>query len=141
MSASAFERTDNLYPVGQSAPPVPGLSLLRAEGLAALNVLWLVKQDLSVLDQVVDPHGPISCNSQHSLTCTFGQALGQRQVVHGQQESGRRTGTREVRQRKSRIKQGFMLLEVADSFCDSIIINMLRGKLHITVAQNYFSFI
>lgn len=91
--------------IAQSAPPVPGLSLLRAEGLAALDVLWLVKQDLGVLDQVVDPHGPISCNPQHSLTAsrrTFSQALGQRQVVHGQQESGRRTAPRVVRQRKRR---------------------------------------
>lgn len=92
----------------RGAPPVPGLALLRAEGPAALNVLGLLKQDLSVLDQVVDPHGPISCHPQHPLAApgrTFGQALGQRQVVHGQQESGWRTAAGGVRRRKKKFKQ------------------------------------
>lgn len=72
--------------VRQSGPPVPGLPLLRAEGPAALSVLGLLQQDLGVLDHVVDPHGPVSCNPQHSLAAD-GRDLGQRQVVHGQQES------------------------------------------------------
>lgn len=89
-------------------PPVPGLSLLGAEGLAALNVLRLLEQDVGELDQVVDPHGPISCDPQHPFTAPR-HPLGQRQVLHGQQESGRRTGTRGVR------FQGFLLLELLQS--------------------------
>lgn len=79
-----------------SAPPVPGLPLLGAEGLVGLDMLWLLKQGLSVLDQVVDPHGPVGCHPQHSLAgyrCTFTQVLGQRHVVHGQQESAMGTET------------------------------------------------
>lgn len=71
--------------------PVPGLSLLRAEGLAALDVFWLVKQGLRVLNQVVDPHGAVSRHTQNPLladSCAFGCVLSEWHVVHGQEKSG-----------------------------------------------------
>lgn len=81
-------------PVSASGPPVPGPALLRAEGLAALDVRWLAEQDLSVLDQAVDPRAPVRRHPQHSLTADR-RPLGRRQVVHGEQQPGWRTG-REV---------------------------------------------
>ena len=82
--------------------PVPGLSLLRAEGLAALGVFWLAKQDMGVLDQVVDPHGAIGCYTQRPLLVdggVFGRVFCLRQVVHGQEEPGGRTARQiEMRQ-------------------------------------------
>lgn len=71
--------------------PIPGLSLLRTERLAALDVFRLVEQDLGVLDQVVDPHGAVGGHTQRPLLVdggAFGQVLSERQVVHGQEESG-----------------------------------------------------
>lgn len=82
--------------------PVPGLSLLRAEGLAALGVFWLAKQDLGVLDQVVDPHGAIGCYTQRPLLVdggVFRRVFRLRQVVHGQEEPGGRTERQIVLQR------------------------------------------
>lgn len=81
--------------------PVPGLSLLWAEGLAALDVFGLVQQDLCVLDQVVDPHGAIGCDAHHALLVdcrALFWVICERKVVHGQEESGGWTDRKSVMQ-------------------------------------------
>lgn len=78
----------------RSPPPVPGLPLLGAEGLAALHMLWLAEEHLGELHQVVNPHGAVG---RHSMWfplasgggggCTLGHVLGHWQVMHGHEES------------------------------------------------------
>lgn len=52
--------------------PVPGLFLLSTERLAALDIFGLVKQDLSELNQVVDPHGAVRRHAQTPLLVDSG---------------------------------------------------------------------
>lgn len=79
------------------APPVPGLPLLSAEGLAALHVLRLAEEHLSELHQVVDPHGAVSRHSVWSPVASGSGALAHVfshwQVMHGHEESEWRTET------------------------------------------------
>lgn len=75
-------------------PPVPGLSLLGAEGLAALSVFRLAEQNLGVLGQVVDPHGAVGRHSVRPPLAdggALGRVLARRQMMHGQEESEGRT--------------------------------------------------
>lgn len=84
-----------LYRARVVSPPVPGLSLLSAEGLAALHVLRLAEEHLSELHQVVDPHGAVCCHSVRSPLSGAGGSRGSTlshvfshwQVMHGHEES------------------------------------------------------
>lgn len=76
-----------MYHAQSVTPPVPGLLLLGAEGLAALHVLRLVEEQLGKLHQVVDPHGAVGRHSVWPPLAgggggTLGRKLGHWQVVH-----------------------------------------------------------
>lgn len=92
--------------------PVPGLSLLGGEGVVALGVFRLAKQQLSVLGHVVDPHGAVGCDAHNAPTvgrCPVGRVLVQRHEVQGQEESGggrtdAKSVTKHMQQRENRVK-------------------------------------